>query len=61
MEYNTIASSFCGLADKVSKMHSYVLGKYGEALALNYGASSDSASRKQLLNQDSDMAALQMH
>ncbi len=49
VEYNTIASSFCGLADKVSKTHSYVLEKYGDALALNYGARSDSASRKKLL------------
>ena len=37
VEYNTIASSFGCLSNKVREMHSYVLSKYGDQLALNYG------------------------
>ena len=32
VEYNTIASSFGCLSNKVSNMHRYVLEKYGEAV-----------------------------
>lgn len=36
VEYNTIASSFCCLANQVNQMHQYVMGKYGERIPFNY-------------------------
>ena len=36
VEYNTIASSFGCLSNKVREMHSYILSKYGSELSLNY-------------------------
>ena len=37
VEYNTIATGFCPLANKVNEVHKYVLDKYGDRLPLNYG------------------------
>lgn len=42
VEYNTIASSFGCLSQKVREMHRYVLAKYGSDLALNYGLEANS-------------------
>ena len=37
VEYNTIASSFGCLSNKVREMHRYILEKYGSEVSLNYG------------------------
>lgn len=46
VEYNTIASSFGCLSNKVREMHSYVLQKYQDRLPLNYGLGEAHADRE---------------
>ena len=63
VEYNTIASSFGCLSNKVSQMHAYVLGKYGDSLPLDYAVEhtrSGDGYRKYLKADDS-MSALPIH
>ena len=38
VEYNTIASSFGCLSQKVSELHEYVRSKYQEDLGMNYNS-----------------------
>mmetsp|Transcript_30449 Transcript_30449/g.40496 ORF Transcript_30449/g.40496 Transcript_30449/m.40496 type:complete len:91 (+) Transcript_30449:451-723(+) len=37
VEYNTVASSFCCLANQVNEMHRYIMQKYGGRVPFNYG------------------------
>ena len=63
MEYNTIASSFGCLSDKVHQMHSYVIGKYGDSLPYNYGVehSQTSEQYQKYLKADDSMSGLPIH
>jgi len=36
VEYNTIATGFVNLGNKVANLHRYVLEKYGDVLPMNY-------------------------
>ena len=58
VEYNTIASSFGCLSNKVREMHSYVLGKYGDRLPLNYGVTDQ---YRKYISADESMAGLPIH
>ena len=52
VEYNTIASSFGCLSNKVREMHSYVLQKYRDRLSLNYGLAEDADEYKKFIRAD---------
>ena len=60
VEYNTIASSFGCLSNKVREMHSYVLQKYQDRLPLNYGlgehAGREGSPYKKFISADDSMA-----
>ena len=63
VEYNTIASSFGCLSNKVHQMHSYILGKYGDRLSLNYGVehAQEGSQYGKYLTADESMAGLAIH
>ena len=63
VEYNTIASSFGCLSNKVREMHSYIIEKYGKELSLNYGAESsrESGQYARYIKQDEEMKSKPMH
>ena len=59
VEYNTIASSFGCLSNKVHRMHKYINNKYGEDLEFNYGMTSDYES--QIVQDDQELSVLPWH
>ena len=52
VEYNTVASSFCCLANKVNEVHKYVMDKYGSLLPLNYDMDCDQPFDHKMLLDD---------
>lgn len=63
VEFNTVATGFCCMSNKVQNMHAYILAKYGDSLKLNYGleAASDDLNYRKYIKLDAELSGEPIH